>query len=150
MILVDEDSCCKLIKEISPNKFQYLYKTLFLFQSILARVFLYEATARIVAGATPVKTQILLDRSLHHRNSRSSIICGKDRSQKEQNNNEREHAVALCLACRHLPTLLLASPGERAGMLAEAAKTLERIGDRKRLQECYKLMRQLGSAITVN
>lgn len=117
--------------------------------SVLARVFLYEATARIMAGATPVKTQILLDRSLHHRNSRSSIICGKDRSQ-EQNNSEREHAVALCLACRHLPTLLLASPGERAGMLAEAAKTLERIGDRKRLQECYKLMRQLGSAITVN
>ncbi|KMQ87614.1 sterol regulatory element-binding protein [Lasius niger] len=117
--------------------------------SVLARVFLYEATARIMAGATPVKTQILLDRSLHHRNSRSSIICGKDRSQ-EQNNGEREHAVALCLACRHLPTLLLASPGERAGMLAEAAKTLERIGDRKRLQECYKLMRQLGSAITVN
>lgn len=124
-------------------------KILFIFQSVLARVFLYEATARIMAGATPVKTQILLDRSLQHRNSRSSIICGKDRSQ-EQNNGEREHAVALCLACRHLPTLLLASPGERAGMLAEAAKTLERIGDRKRLQECYKLMRQLGSAITVN
>ncbi|XP_020286375.1 sterol regulatory element-binding protein 2 isoform X2 [Pseudomyrmex gracilis] len=117
--------------------------------SVLPRVFLYEATARIMAGATPVRTQILLDRSLHHRNSRSSIICGKDRSQ-EQNNGEREHAVALCLACRHLPTLLLASPGERAGMLTEAAKTLERIGDRKRLQECYKLMRQLGSAITVN
>ncbi|CAK9800502.1 Sterol regulatory element-binding protein 1 [Anthophora plagiata] len=117
--------------------------------STLARVFLYEATARIMAEATPVKTQILLDRSLHHRNSRSSIICGKDRSQ-DQYTGEREHAVALCLACRHLPALLLASPGERAGMLAEAAKTLERVGDRKRLQECYKLMRQLGPAISAN
>ncbi|XP_054005282.1 sterol regulatory element-binding protein 1 [Hylaeus anthracinus] len=117
--------------------------------STLARVFLYEATARIMAGATPVKTQVLLDRSLHHRNSRPSIICGKDRSQ-DQYSGEREHAVALCLACRHLPALLLASPGERAGMLAEAAKTLERVGDRKRLQECYKLMRQLGPAISVN
>ncbi|XP_076178281.1 sterol regulatory element-binding protein 1-like [Ptiloglossa arizonensis] len=117
--------------------------------STLTRVFLYEATARIMAGATPVKTQVLLDRSLHHRNSRPSIICGKDRSQ-DQYSGEREHAVALYLACRHLPTLLLASPGERAGMLAEAAKTLERIGDRKRLQECYKLMRQLGPAISVN
>ncbi|XP_015429774.1 PREDICTED: sterol regulatory element-binding protein 1 [Dufourea novaeangliae] len=116
--------------------------------STLSRVFLYEATARIMAGATPVKTQVLLDRSLHHRNSRSSIICGKDRSQ-DQYTGEREHAVALCLACRHLPALLLASPGERAGMLAEAAKTLERVGDRKRLQECYKLMRQLGPAISV-
>ncbi|OAD46986.1 Sterol regulatory element-binding protein 2 [Eufriesea mexicana] len=117
--------------------------------STLARVFLYEATVRIMAGATPVKTQILLDRSLHHRNSRSSIICGKDRSQ-DQYTGEKEHAVALCLACRHLPALLLASPGERAGMLAEAAKTLERVGDRKRLQECYKLMRQLGPAISAN
>lgn len=116
---------------------------------ILPRVFLYEATARIMAGAAPVKTQTLLDRSLHHRNSRSSIICGKDRSQ-EQNNGEREHAFALCLACKHLPALLLSSPGERAGMLAEAAKTFERIGDRKRLQECYKLMHQLGPAISVN
>ncbi|XP_015174364.1 PREDICTED: sterol regulatory element-binding protein 1 [Polistes dominula] len=116
---------------------------------ILPRVFLYEATARIMAGAAPVKTQTLLDRSLHHRNSRSSIICGKDRSQ-EQINGEREHAFALCLACKHLPALLLSSPGERAGMLAEAAKTFERIGDRKRLQECYKLMHQLGPAISVN
>ncbi|XP_044593566.1 sterol regulatory element-binding protein 1 [Cotesia glomerata] len=117
--------------------------------SVLPRIFLYEATARIMAGATPVKTQLLLDRSLHHRNSRSSIICGKDRSH-ENGNGEREHAAALCLACRHLPVLLLASPGERAGMLAEAAKTLERIGDRKKLQECYELMRQLGPAISAN
>ncbi|XP_012279749.1 sterol regulatory element-binding protein 2 [Orussus abietinus] len=117
--------------------------------SVLTRVFLYEATARMMAGATPVKTQILLDRSLRHRNSRSSIICGKDRSQ-EHCNGDREHAVALCLACRHLPTLLLSSPGERAGMLAEAAKTLERIGDRKRLQECYELMRKLGPTISAN
>ncbi|XP_043269402.1 sterol regulatory element-binding protein 1 [Venturia canescens] len=117
--------------------------------SVMQRVFLYEATARIMAGAAPVKTQILLDRSLHHRNSRTSLICGKDRSQ-EHGNGEREHAAALCLACRHLPTVLLTSPGERAGMLAEAAKTLERIGDRKRLQECYELMRQLSPAISVN
>ncbi|XP_034950012.1 sterol regulatory element-binding protein 1 isoform X2 [Chelonus insularis] len=117
--------------------------------SVLPRIFLYEATARIMVGATPVKTQILLDRSLHQKNSRSSIICGKDRSQ-EVGGGEREHAAALCLACRHLPVLLLASPGERAGMLAEAAKTLEKIGDRKKLQECYELMRQLGPAISVN
>ncbi|KAK0183127.1 hypothetical protein PV327_001197 [Microctonus hyperodae] len=117
--------------------------------SVLPRIFLYEATARIMAGAAPVKTQILLDRSLHHRNSRSSIICGKDRSQ-DNGNSEREHAAALYLACRHLPSLLLASPGERAGMLAEAAKALERIGDRKKLQECYELMRQLSPAISAN
>lgn len=129
------------------NKMYVFY--VFLFQSVLTRVFIYEATARIMAGAAPVRTQILLDRSLRHRNFRPSVICGKDRSQ-EQGSGEREHAAALYLACRHLPTLLLASPGERAGMLAEAAKTLERIGDQKRLQECYQLMRQLGPTISVN
>lgn len=61
---------------------------------------------------------------------------------------EREHAAALFLACRHLPAPLLSSPGERAGMLAEAAKTLERIGDKKRLEECYQLMKSLTSTVT--
>ena len=102
-----------------------------------------------MAGATPVKTQILLDRSLHHRNSRSSLICGKDRSH-DQGSGEREHAAALCLACRHLPILLLASAGERAGMLAEAAKSLEKIGDRKKLQDCYELIKELTPAISAN
>ncbi|XP_044018988.1 sterol regulatory element-binding protein 1 isoform X2 [Aphidius gifuensis] len=117
--------------------------------SVLPRIFLYEATARIMAGAAPMKTQILLDRSLHHKNLKTSMICGKDRS-LENTSGEREHAAALCLACRHLPTLLLASPGERAGMLSEAAKTLEKIGDRQKLQECYELMKQLSPAISVN
>ena len=102
-----------------------------------------------MAGAAPVKTQNLLDRSVHQRNSRTSLICGKDRSQ-EQASGEREHAAALCLACRHLPVLLLASPGERAGMLTEAAKTFERVGDRIRLQNCYELIQQLRPVIAVN
>lgn len=62
---------------------------------------------------------------------------------------EREHAAALYLACRHLPTPLLASPGERVGMLLDAAKLLEKIGDRKRLQQCYHLMQSLGTHATV-
>ncbi|XP_049791381.1 sterol regulatory element-binding protein 1 isoform X1 [Schistocerca nitens] len=117
--------------------------------SALARVFLYEATARMMAGAAPGRTQQLLDRSLRQRHSRGSIICGKDKSQQEVS-GEREHAMALYLACRHLPAQLLSSPGERAGMLAEAAKTLERIGDRKRLGECYNLMKSLGSSSVTN
>ncbi|GLV35496.1 Sterol regulatory element binding protein [Carabus blaptoides fortunei] len=111
--------------------------------SALPRVFLYEATSRMMAGAAPGRTQQLLDRSLRHRHSKTSIICGKDKSQHEAG-GERQHATALYMACRHLPGQLLSSPGERAGMLAEAAKTLERIGDKKRLQDCYKLMKSLG------
>jgi hypothetical protein len=59
---------------------------------------------------------------------------------------EREHATALMTACRHLPAPLLSTPGERAGMLVEAARTLERIGDVKRLQDCYSLMKVFGSS----
>nr|CAD7461371.1 unnamed protein product [Timema tahoe] len=116
--------------------------------SVLPRVFLYEATARLMAGASPGRTQQLLDRSLRNRHNRSSIICGKDKS--EDGVGEREHATALYLACRHLPSPLLSSPGERVGMLSEAAKTLERIGDKKRLDDCYRLMKSLGSSSVTN
>lgn len=114
----------------------------------LPRVFLYEATSRMMAGAAPGRTEQLLDRSLRHRNSKTSIICGKDKNHVF--GGEREHATALYLACRHLPGQLISSPGERAGMLAEAAKTLERIGDKKKLQDCYKLMKTLGTNTVTN
>ncbi len=60
---------------------------------------------------------------------------------------EREHATALYLACRHLPPQLLSTPGEQAGMLTEAANTLERIGDKRRLEECYGLIKGLGASV---
>ncbi|KAK9701536.1 Helix-loop-helix DNA-binding domain [Popillia japonica] len=108
--------------------------------SAVSRVFLYEATSRLMAGAAPGRTQQLLDKSLRHRHAKSSIICGKDKNHQDLG-GERQHATALYLACKHLPGQLLSSPGEKAGMLAEAAKTLERIGDKKKLQDCYRLMK---------
>uniref|UniRef100_A0AAG5DJX7 BHLH domain-containing protein n=1 Tax=Anopheles atroparvus TaxID=41427 RepID=A0AAG5DJX7_ANOAO len=118
------------------------------FPNAQSRVFLYEAICRLMAGAAPGPTQQLLDRSLRQRNCRSSIICGKDRS--AQLEGGRERAAALYVACKHLPSPCLSSPGERAGMLEEAAKTLEKIGDRKRLQQCYQLMKSLGSGSVTN
>ena len=47
---------------------------------------------------------------------------------------EREHATALYMACKHLPPQLLSSPGERNGMLTEAARTLEKIGDKRNFE----------------
>lgn len=49
----------------------------FILQTALPRVFLYEAVCRLMAGAAPGPTQILLDRSLRHRNTKPSAICGK-------------------------------------------------------------------------
>ncbi|KAI9581405.1 sterol regulatory element-binding protein 1 isoform X1 [Glossina fuscipes] len=118
--------------------------------SCQSRIYLYEAVCRLMAGASPGPTQQLLDRSLRYRHVRSSLICGS----KDRNHNleygERERAAAMYVACKYLPSALLCSPGERAGMLAEAAKTLEKVGDKRKLKECYQLMKSFssGSAVT--
>lgn len=114
-----------------------------------SRVYLYEAVCRVMAGASPGATQQLLDRSLRHRPGRSSIICGgsgREQQARWQGGGDRERASAMYVACKYLPSALLSSPGERAGMLLEAAKTLEAIGDRRQLNDCYRLMKSLGSA----
>ncbi|BES91412.1 Sterol regulatory element-Hypothetical protein protein [Nesidiocoris tenuis] len=115
----------------------------------MKRVFIYEAVLHLITGASPARTQHLLDRSLRHRVARPSMICGKDKSQNVCSTG-REHAAALYLACKHLPPSLLSSPGERAGMLVEAARSLESIGDKKRLNNCYSLMKSLGTSAITN
>ncbi|XP_016955806.1 sterol regulatory element-binding protein 1 [Drosophila biarmipes] len=112
------------------------------------RIYLYEAVCRLMAGASPCPTQQLLDRSLRSRYAHSSIFCGsKDRRHQNFEGGERERANAMFVACKYLPNALLSSPGERAGMLAEAAKTLEKVGDKRKLKECYQLMKSLGNGI---
>lgn len=130
-----------------------------------------------MAGAAPGHTQQLLDRSAHEqyrRNLRSAFHCGgsngsnKNGNQELNNSNsvtrrscgqtngsnidgERERATAMYVACKYLPTPLLCLPGERAGMLAEAAKTLKKIGNRKKLKDCYQLMKSFGTTtVTTN
>ncbi|EDV97523.1 GH14653 [Drosophila grimshawi] len=111
-----------------------------------SRIYLYEAVCRLMAGASPCPTQQLLDRSLRSPNAHSSIFCGsKDRRHQNYEGGERERAAAMYVACKYLPPALLSSPGERAGLLAEAAKTLEKVGDKRKLKECYQLMKSLGS-----
>ncbi|SPP77237.1 sterol regulatory element-binding protein 1 [Drosophila guanche] len=113
-----------------------------------SRIYLYEAVCRLMAGASPCPTQQLLDRSLRSRYAHASIFCGsKDRRHQNFEGGERERAAAMYVACKYLPPALLSSPGERAGMLAEAAKTLEKVGDKRKLKECYQLMKSLGSGI---
>lgn len=128
-----------------------------------------------MAGAAPGHTQELLDRSTHEqvRRNRSTFHCGGsgNAANASANNNgigvnadasrrcgayngscvdgERERATAMYVACKYLPTPLLCLPGERAGMLAEAAKTLKKVGDRKKLKDCYQLMKSFGNATTV-
>ncbi|XP_058985053.1 sterol regulatory element-binding protein 1 [Musca domestica] len=114
-----------------------------------SRIYLYEAVCRLMAGASPGPTQQLLDRSLRYRHAKSSIICGGKDKNHNLEGGERERAAAMYVACKYLPSALLCSPGERAGMLAEAAKTLEKVGDKRKLKECYQLMKSLGSGSAV-
>lgn len=120
--------------------------------------------SRLMAGAAPGYTQELLDRSFHEQyrrnNHRSAFHCGSGQKENQTNgvnettainkrrcgqsstlnvDGERERAAAIYVACKYLPTPLCL-PGERFGMLAEAAKTLKKIGNRKKLNDCYKLM----------
>lgn len=104
------------------------------------RLYLHEATLRLMAGAAPGKTQQLLNRSTSSRVGRRGVVCGSGSGSYA---GEREHATALVMACRHLPSQLLASPGEMAGMLTEAARMFTRLGEKRRLEECHQLLKMI-------
>uniref|UniRef100_A0A8D0L2Z3 Sterol regulatory element-binding protein 1 n=1 Tax=Sphenodon punctatus TaxID=8508 RepID=A0A8D0L2Z3_SPHPU len=111
----------------------------------MRRVFLHEATARLMARASPTRTHQLLDRSLRRR----GIPSSKGAGEPESRTTAREHAEALLLACCYLPPGFLSGPGQRVGMLAEAARTLEKFGDKRTLHDCQQMIIKLGSGTTV-
>eukprot|EP00096_Caligus_rogercresseyi_P009576 TRINITY_DN3275_c0_g1_i1.p1 TRINITY_DN3275_c0_g1~~TRINITY_DN3275_c0_g1_i1.p1 ORF type:complete len:646 (-),score=161.63 TRINITY_DN3275_c0_g1_i1:120-2057(-) len=110
---------------------------------VMSRVLIHEATIRVIAGAGPVKTQELLDKSLRQRHNSKGLQSPTSDESDSPGEGEREHATALFMACKYLPPQLLTSPSE---MLMEATKILEKIGDLKTLQECYKLMKHMRSS----
>ncbi|XP_015732133.1 sterol regulatory element-binding protein 1 isoform X4 [Coturnix japonica] len=111
----------------------------------MRRVFLHEATARLMARASPTRTHQLLDRSLRRRGVQGSKAAGEP----ESHPTPREHAEALLLACCYLPPSFLSAPGQRVGMLAEAARSLEKLGDSRTLHDCQQMIIKLGSGTTV-
>uniref|UniRef100_A0A8B9J851 Sterol regulatory element-binding protein 2 n=1 Tax=Astyanax mexicanus TaxID=7994 RepID=A0A8B9J851_ASTMX len=103
------------------------------------KVFLHETTVRLMAGASPTRTHQLLEHSLRRRTQTySEGVCVA---------GERERAHAILLAFSHLPVPLLTPPGHRARMLAEAKRTLERVGDRRTLTDCQNILLR-GTTIT--
>ncbi|KAM9253862.1 sterol regulatory element-binding protein 1 isoform 2-T2 [Dugong dugon] len=117
------------------------------FRPAMRRVFLHEATARLMAGASPTRTHQLLDRSLRRRaglGGRGGVVA-----ELEPRPTRREHAEALLLASCYLPPGFLSAPGQRVTMLAEAARTLEKIGDRRLLHDCQQMLLRLGGGTTV-
>ncbi|XP_026106929.1 sterol regulatory element-binding protein 2-like isoform X2 [Carassius auratus] len=102
------------------------------------KLFLHETTVRLMAGASPTRTHQLLRHRTH--NYSTDGVCAP---------GERERAHAILLACRHLPLPLLTPPGHRARLLAEAKRTLERVGDRRSLQDCQQILLRLGGGTTI-
>ncbi|XP_028267387.1 sterol regulatory element-binding protein 1 isoform X3 [Parambassis ranga] len=114
------------------------------FRPAMRRLFLHEATARLMAGASPTRTHQLLDRSLRRR-----ATPGAKTEECETRPGQREQAEAVMLACRYLPPSFLSAPGQRVGMLADAARTLEKLGDKRTLHDCQQMIIKLGSGTTV-
>ncbi|GIY26983.1 hypothetical protein CDAR_380881 [Caerostris darwini] len=112
---------------------------------IHSKVNLYEITLRLMAGANPVKTQQMLDRSLRRRNRFASVICTKGNNGENGHPSERDQAEALMLACKHLPESIVCHPREKESMLAEAASILQRLSDKTKLEKCHKMMVAAGS-----
>ncbi|XP_064172533.1 sterol regulatory element-binding protein 1 [Anguilla rostrata] len=114
------------------------------FRPAMRRLFLHEATARLMAGASPTRTHQLLDRTLRRR-----ATPGAKTEESETRPGQREQAEAVMLACRYLPPSFLSAPGQRVGMLADAARTLEKLGDKRSLHDCQQMIIKLGSGTTV-
>uniref|UniRef100_A0A8D3D041 Sterol regulatory element-binding protein 1 n=1 Tax=Scophthalmus maximus TaxID=52904 RepID=A0A8D3D041_SCOMX len=102
------------------------------FRPAMRRLFLHEATARLMAGASPTRTHQLLDRSLRRR-----ATPGAKTGECETRPGQREQAEAVMLACRYLPPSFLSAPGQR------------KLGDKRTLHDCQQMIIKLGSGTTV-
>lgn len=114
------------------------------FRPAYRKVFLHEATVRLMAGASPTRTHRLLEHSLRRRSTQST-----KHGEVDAWPGQRERATAILLACRHLPLSFLSSPGQRAVLLAEAARTLEKAGDRRSCSDCQQMIVKLGGGTAI-
>lgn len=114
------------------------------FRPAYRKVFLHEATVRLMAGASPTRTHQLLEHSLRRRTTQNT-----KHGEVDTWPGQRERATAILLACRHLPLSFLSSPGQRAVLLAEAARTLEKVGDRRSCSDCQQMIVKLGGGTAI-
>ncbi|KAI8798918.1 sterol regulatory element-binding protein 1-like [Biomphalaria glabrata] len=141
-----EDSGVRVASQTELIAFQQdlasLRKLSQVMKAALPKVFLHEATSRIMAGASPGRTQQLLDRSIRHRNKPNITHPEKDDSDSPNEDEciERERAAALLMAGRHLPSNVMGGVGERINLIKEASRLYEIIGDKKSVQLCRKVL----------
>lgn len=54
---------------------------------------------------------------------------------------EKRKALAMYLRCKHLPGYVITCPGEKAGMLRETIKLLEKFGDQRKINQCVEMIK---------
>lgn len=112
-------------------------------KNILSKVFLHEATARMMAGASPARTQQLLDRSIRRRHTSKT-----DKDGSEHSESDRDQAKALLMAGKHLPENMLPCNEDRIALISEASKMYESLGDKKSLQNCRQMIMQFEDKVS--
>ncbi|CAL1543442.1 unnamed protein product [Lymnaea stagnalis] len=115
-------------------------------KAALPKVFLHEATSRIMAGASPGRTQQLLDRSIRHRNKLLQSEKDDFDVLLDNDSQERERATALLMAGRHLPTNMTGGSSERINLIKEAGRLYEVLGDKKSVQLCRKVLLEIDES----
>jgi len=83
----------------------------------------------------------------------SDTAAACNRRKLEQGKNlvkEKRKAIALYLRCKHLPSQVMTCPGEKAGMLREALKAMEKFGDFKKINECLDMIKSMGQSVTLH
>ncbi|XP_072170768.1 sterol regulatory element-binding protein 1-like isoform X1 [Diadema setosum] len=118
------------------------------FPHVSSKVTLYEAVARLMAGANPVRTQVLLDRNLRKR-----VTDPKQREREEAPTTERDRAQSLLVKSCYLYSAMPADQVERKNLLNDAVRSLEKVGDKRGMQSCQQMLQSLqkaGSPPTTN
>jgi hypothetical protein len=83
--------------------------------------------------------------------SDSAAACNRRRMEQGKNLvREKRKAIALYLRCKHLPSQVITCPGEKAGMLREALKAMEKFGDFKKINECLDMIKNIGQSVTLH
>lgn len=145
-VVLWEESCCydDTTRRAPLDQLASFENDLTLFKTIVAdqtqltsKVCIYEASLRMMAGASPIQTQQILNQVMRRRRR-----CSK-RDTVELETGEYEHGVAKLMSCRHLPTSMMSSPGQRSAMLKEACKLMEVFGDHKSFEVATNLLKSI-------
>jgi len=106
--------------------------------SLKSKIYLYEATLRLMAGASPLQTERLLSRNIRRRRP-----TYKDDGEQIPQVCEHDRATSLLMACKYLPEPMLSLPQQRSKMLKVAQRSFNMLGDKKAREVAKKVLNKI-------